>query len=740
MRVSAWSLDTDFGLDELLQYAVNSRTVWGTLVLVCVSIGEPWKLESTIDKTIDLLSHHIHHRMKDVDSAEMQELQESLERHFRAYVDPAVENNSSLAPTLQLAHRRSIVKELSAFEETASVESNDNEEDEDSEPSRPPQWNSLHPGDTLNPEHELPPVAEGAFVTKLRVPVVLVVTKTDLIEHMKKVLGYSDDTFDMIQLRLRQIAHRFGGSIIYTSARKATNLSLLNHYLHHRFSNQKFSVPAQTTEIDSIFIPAGWDSQAKMEILSGSIPEELRIVPSEPSRDLRVSLCSSARGFIFPCSSHGADSSPREEKFIEAEEEQVFLLRIGKMLKAAESGNKNGSQSEIKEREDSEIPEKHTDMEILATKALELAPITQESKGTGHAAVLRTFFNTLLTKPLGIRSKEPGRQSEFFINTEALALKELQRSSRFLSSGAASEDFAEDVQEELGHRLQKTDSKISTDSVPTSGEEHVKTKEFSTITAPEIQVENDSYLKTNASEAEDMGEIVPEEPVSEKAYPTEISPRSAESSVNIESTVNETPPIERKVEESKLNADGLPHPTEDEKSPTNMESGVKQKDGKNVTGDDNPVLESEKGIHSAKVTAEKKHSTEEEEVENWTYTGANGKEGHSNGDSKQEEKENQVETKPVDKEEMEVWTLTEDTLEVDQKDEANKKLQQCDMNKKLSTSEPEVAENKDAKLKEGSQNLRKEMVCTTQIDAALLLRLLKTVSDGDAAGDAEEEE
>ncbi|KAM7533576.1 hypothetical protein Aperf_G00000126737 [Anoplocephala perfoliata] len=561
MRVSAWALDTDFGLDELLQYAVNSRTVWGTLVLVCVNIGEPWKLESTIEKTIDLLSHHIHHQMKDVDTAEMQELQESLERHFRAYVDPAVENNSSLAPTLQLAHRQSIVKGLSAFEETASVESNDNEEDEDSEPSRPPQWNSLHPGDTLNPEHELPPVAEGAFVTKLRVPVVLVVTKTDLIEHVKKVLGYSDGTFDMIQLRLRQIAHRFGGSIIYTSARKATNLSLLNHYLHHRFSNHKFSVPAQTTEIDSIFIPAGWDSQAKMEILSGSIPEELRIVPSEPSRDLRVSLCSSAR------------------------------------------------------------------------------------------------------------------------------------------------DFAENAQEELGHRLQKTDSKISTDSVPTS--------------------------------SEDMGEIVPEEPASEKAYPTEIFPRSAESSVNIESTVNETPPIERKVEESKLNADGLPHPTEDEKSSTNMESGVKQNDGKNVTGDDNSVLESEKGIHSAKVTEEKKHSTEEEEVENWTYTGANGKEGHSNGDSKQGENENQVETKPVNKEEIEVWTLTEDTSEDDQKDEANEKLQQCDINKKLSASEPALAENKDAELKEGYQNLRKEMVCTTQIDAALLLRLLKTVSDADAA---EEEE
>lgn len=79
MRVSAWSLDTDSGLEKFLQYALNSRTIWGTLVLICVSIGEPWKLESTIDKIIDHLNQHIN-QMENVDSAEMQELQDSRKR------------------------------------------------------------------------------------------------------------------------------------------------------------------------------------------------------------------------------------------------------------------------------------------------------------------------------------------------------------------------------------------------------------------------------------------------------------------------------------------------------------------------------------------------------------------------------------------------------------------------------------------------------------------------------------
>lgn len=106
-----------------------------------------------------------------------------VERHFREYVDPVVENTALLAPGLQLAQRRSVMKRLSGFGKMESEESNDDEEQNDLEPDRLPQWNSLHPGDTQDREHELPPIAEGAFVTKIRVPVILVITKVSGIAN-----------------------------------------------------------------------------------------------------------------------------------------------------------------------------------------------------------------------------------------------------------------------------------------------------------------------------------------------------------------------------------------------------------------------------------------------------------------------------------------------------------------------------------------------------------------------------
>lgn len=82
-------------------------------------------------------------------------------------------------------------------------------------------------------------------------------------------------------------------------------------------------------------------------------------------------------------------------------------------------------------------------MAIAEPKELELARPIEESKGIGRAAVLSTFFSNLLKRPAGSRPKAFGRLSEFSINTEGLAFKELNRLSRFLSSGDAAKGKAE---------------------------------------------------------------------------------------------------------------------------------------------------------------------------------------------------------------------------------------------------------------------------------------------------------
>nr|CDS30530.2 Dynein intermediate chain [Hymenolepis microstoma] len=437
-RISTWSLDTDSGLEKLLQYALNSRTIWNTLVLICVSFGEPWKMKKTIEKVLELLGQYIC-QMDGVDFEEMQDLQNSLERHFRGYIDPVVEVTT---PGLGITHRLSVTRKFSGImKPEIDGLSEGRAQDEESEPDCAPQWNNLHPNDFQDPDYELPPLGDGAFVKKLRVPIIIVVTKSDLTEHMGKVLGFSDDTFDTIELELRQIAYKVGACLIYTSARNGTNISLLRNYLCHRLFGEEFLTSAQNVESKSIFIPSGWETQGKLDTLAESIPEGLRIFPSKPSIKQRILLCNSARGFLPPHSTH----FQKEEKVIEAEEKQAFLSRMLNRLKASESGGKFECQSDST-TQDNLAPDKHTRRvlsvaDIPETRRGNLARPTRESIDSCEASVLSTFFNTLLTKPgRGSRKNAHGRQSEYSLNTDSSVLRNLRWRTRFISSGDDVED------------------------------------------------------------------------------------------------------------------------------------------------------------------------------------------------------------------------------------------------------------------------------------------------------------
>ncbi|VUZ55439.1 unnamed protein product, partial [Hymenolepis diminuta] len=161
MQISTWSLDTDSGLEKLLRYALNPRTIWNTLVLICISFGEPWKMESTIEEILEILGQHIRH-MDGMDLEEMQDLQDSLERHFREYIDPTIKNSVSSTTGLPIGHRLSVTRKFSGIMKLDIGELNeDNEQDEEAEPDRPPQWNCLHPGDFRDPNCELPPLGDG---------------------------------------------------------------------------------------------------------------------------------------------------------------------------------------------------------------------------------------------------------------------------------------------------------------------------------------------------------------------------------------------------------------------------------------------------------------------------------------------------------------------------------------------------------------------------------------------------
>lgn len=60
---------------------------------------------------------------------------------------------------------------------------------------------------------------------------------------------------------------------VYTSAKEEKNTALLYKYLIHRVCGMPFTTPAQVVDKDSIFVPAGWDNDKKLEIIKDTITD-----------------------------------------------------------------------------------------------------------------------------------------------------------------------------------------------------------------------------------------------------------------------------------------------------------------------------------------------------------------------------------------------------------------------------------------------------------------------------------
>nr|CDS20505.1 expressed protein [Echinococcus granulosus] len=280
----------------------------------------------------------------------------------------------------------------------------------------------------------------------MRVPILIVVTKSDLIEHLQNVLGYNEEVFDAIQLRLRQMAFEIGAGLIYTSARKDTNIPLLNRYLQRRLFCEEFLGSAQILKQESIFIPTGWDTRGKMEGLPVKLSENLGGFPGKPSVKLRISLRNSARGFA----PRGANETLKKEEVVEAMDEQTFLGRIFNKLSALEVSEKeNWKQRTV---EEDKIAERiHMGRSASIALGMEvrkrerrkrLETNAEEDEDEGEAAVLSNFFTTLLNKRHSMipQPHTRGKQSESFSQDHRLAIEAIRLRARHLSSGDSGEN------------------------------------------------------------------------------------------------------------------------------------------------------------------------------------------------------------------------------------------------------------------------------------------------------------
>ena len=221
-RLGVYIVDGELHLLGLLKFALTQESFQHTLVLLVVSMAQPWAMLESLQRWADVLSTHID-RLK-IPANQRREYEEALVRQFQEYMEP----EEGVNPVM----RRS------------------GKSDEDK---------------------VLLPLGETTLTHNLGIPLVVLVTKSDAISMLEKEHEYREEHFDFIQQHIRKLCLKYGAALFYTSVKEEKNCDLLSKYMGHRIYNLPFTQPAFVVERDSVFVPFGWDNEKKISILYDSM-------------------------------------------------------------------------------------------------------------------------------------------------------------------------------------------------------------------------------------------------------------------------------------------------------------------------------------------------------------------------------------------------------------------------------------------------------------------------------------
>jgi len=257
-------LDGDPKHTNLLKYALSAESVPNTTVLICASMESPWLILSQIEKWSTILQDHL--ESLDIGEEEWAGLRAGLADRWQQYSEFV--DFFDFSPTSDLTESQ-YKKDLQDRTCTHTLSRN------------------------------------------LGCDIIVAITKTDSMVELETDLNYNDEKFDFIQQAVRKCCLALGASLLYVSVKENKNCDLLYKYLTHRIFNFSFNTPALVVERDALFIPAGWDSLAKIAILYENIRT---FFPDQPYADVIRSPKLSKK------------YEPRVE--VVADSEQDFLARI----------------------------------------------------------------------------------------------------------------------------------------------------------------------------------------------------------------------------------------------------------------------------------------------------------------------------------------------------------------------------------------------------------------------------
>lgn len=270
-KVNVWSMG-DPRYAKLLQSAVPTADLDHSMIVIVLNLSKPHTILEELHRWLEVAEDTVKNAFSELPLAKQDEL--------KARIQNAFDSKHAAIPA-------------------SSDDAESKKDDEDS-------------------TSDVPAAASGTKVeNNIGVPIVVVAAQSDFLLDDRSSNALTGDQCDFLQMHLRRVCLRFGASLCYTSTLRAgTNCTVLQKYLLRQlYPSQYTFVPKHEVIVrDAIFIPAGWDSERRIE----DVVDE----GSTVKKDARFNDV-----IKFPVKAEDASSTPAKasEPKVKAPDHQDFL-------------------------------------------------------------------------------------------------------------------------------------------------------------------------------------------------------------------------------------------------------------------------------------------------------------------------------------------------------------------------------------------------------------------------------
>jgi hypothetical protein len=221
--------------------------------MITIDLSQPWDVLTSLTKWLEVSKDVSDKLLAKMTEEEATALKTAVSKYNQFFVDVAAKKAEEAAVAEGAAEAAAAPAEGEEAKEAA-----EGGEDAESKPADAAAASEITEDDSKEVSVDLtkPEVNLG-------IPVIIVCNKADYFNRVLAKQG-ADDRFDLISLQLRNVAIKYGATLVYTSAfGEGINIDLCQDYMFHRLFDFPLKHSAKaigSAEDVGLYVPAGYDS------------------------------------------------------------------------------------------------------------------------------------------------------------------------------------------------------------------------------------------------------------------------------------------------------------------------------------------------------------------------------------------------------------------------------------------------------------------------------------------------